>query len=47
MKKLNRITALLTLVLILLFACKKNKELTIIQEEILIGNQTWTKKTLM
>ena len=46
MKKLNIITASLTLVLILLFACKKNKELTIIQEEILIGNQTWTKKNL-
>ena len=46
MKKLNIITASLTLVLILLFACKKNKELTIIQEEILIGNQTWTLENL-
>lgn len=46
MKKLNIITASLTLVLILLFACKKNKELTIIPQEILIGNQTWTKKNL-
>ena len=31
MKKLNIITASLTLVLILLFACKKNKELSIVE----------------
>jgi len=45
MKKLNIITAL-TLVLILIMACKKNKELTIIQGVILIGNQMWTTKNL-
>ena len=45
MKKLNIVTAL-ALVLMLLMACNKNKELTIIQGVILIGNQTWTIKNL-
>ena len=45
MKKLSIITAL-TLVLILIMACKKNKDLTIIQGVILIGNQMWTTKNL-